>query len=112
MKYRPPLVGGRDTVRPWSVGETPSAPGCAAVARGGQRRLPASFEAAREAMERAREPPHPYQQLRLQVQRRHTRLPARKHRRRGMPGAPRREPGKAALPLLLPRRRGRGHRMD
>jgi len=38
------------------------------MARGGKRRLPASFEAAREARERAREPPHPYQQLRLQGQ--------------------------------------------
>ena len=62
MKYRPP---GRE------ASETPSTPGRAAVARGRQRCLPASFEAAREAMERAREPPHPYQQLRIQGQQAH-----------------------------------------
>jgi len=34
------------------------------AARRGQRRPLATFEAAREAMARSREPPHPYQQRR------------------------------------------------
>ena len=53
MKYCPP---GRE------ASETPSTPGRSAAARGGQRRLPAGC-AAREVMERSREPPHLYQRL-------------------------------------------------
>ena len=98
----PPLVGGRDTVRPWPCrrGEGRPAPPAGQL-RGGEGKPWRGIESlpTRTSSCGSRG-------------RRHMPLPARRHRRRGMPGAPRARQGGAALPLLLPRRRGYGHRMD